>query len=107
MRSTPPSPRPSPTERPSLVIVRSNIGYGSPVQDTAKAHGAPLGRGQRRPRPATKLGWRYPPFAIPDAVYAHWHGLVAERAGTAPDWSERFARLPRGGARARRPSSTG
>ena len=30
-------------DRPSLVIVRTNIGYGSPVQDSAKAHGSPLG----------------------------------------------------------------
>ena len=31
------------TSRPSLVLVHSHIGYGSPVQDTAKAHGEPLG----------------------------------------------------------------
>ena len=31
------------TDRPSLIIVGSNIGYGSPKQDTAAAHGSPLG----------------------------------------------------------------
>ena len=39
------------TERPSLVVVHSHIGYGSPVQDTAKAHGSPLGDGRRRQDP--------------------------------------------------------
>ena len=66
-------------ERPSLVIVRSNIGYGSPIQDSAKAHGSPLGEANVA---ATReeLGWSYPPFSIPDKVYMHWHGLVADRA---------------------------
>lgn len=31
------------TRRPSLIVVHSHIGYGAPVQDTAEAHGAPLG----------------------------------------------------------------
>ncbi len=76
-------------ERPSLVIVRSNIGYGSPVQDTAKAHGAPLGA-ENVAETRENLGWPYPPFTIPEAVYAHWHTLVEERVGAHTDWDERF-----------------
>ncbi|MGI9023512.1 MAG: transketolase [Acidimicrobiales bacterium] len=76
-------------ERPSLVIVRSNIGYGSPVQDSAKAHGSPLGEANVAAT-REKLGWSHPPFSIPDEVYAHWHGLVAERAATHDDWKGRF-----------------
>jgi transketolase len=78
-------------DRPSLVIVRSNIGYGSPAQDTAKAHGSPLGEANVA---ATRehLGWPYPPFAIPEEVYAHWHALVEERVGAHTDWDARFAR---------------
>jgi transketolase len=77
------------TERPSLVIVRSNIGYGSPIQDTAKAHGAPLGA-DNVAATRKKLGWSYPPFTIPDEVYSHWHSLVAERAATHTEWTERY-----------------
>jgi transketolase len=78
------------TERPSLVIVRSNIGYGSPIQDTAKAHGAPLGEANVAAT-RKKLGWSYPPFTIPDEIYSHWHSLVAERAATHAEWNERYA----------------
>jgi transketolase len=78
-------------ERPSLIIVRSNIGYGSPAQDTAKAHGSPLGEADVA---ATRkhLGWPYPPFTIPEEVYAHWHSLVEERVGVHTEWEARFAR---------------
>ena len=52
------------TSRPSLVLVHSHIGYGSPVQDTAKAHGEPLGEdGVAKTRET--LGWSHPPFEIP------------------------------------------
>jgi transketolase len=78
-------------ERPSLVIVRSNIGYGSPAQDTAKAHGSPLGEANVAAT-RERLGWPYPPFTIPDEVYAHWHSLVEERVGAHTDWDARFAR---------------
>ena len=52
------------TERPSLIVVRSHIGYPAPnAVDTAKAHGAPLGEDEVR---ATKevLGWD-PDAALP------------------------------------------
>ncbi len=76
-------------ERPSLVIVRSNIGYGSPVQDSAKAHGSPLGEANVAAT-REKLGWSHPPFSIPDDVYAHWHGLVADRVAAHSEWSSRY-----------------
>jgi len=76
-------------ERPSLVIVRSNIGYGSPLQDSAKAHGSPLGEANVAAT-REKLGWSHPPFSIPAGVYAHWHGLVAGRATTHREWQARY-----------------
>ena len=46
------------TERPSLIITRTTIGFGSPkVAGTSKAHGAPLGAGGDQARPRAKLGW--------------------------------------------------
>ncbi len=54
-------------DRPSLIVARTHIGYGSPKkQDTFQAHGEPLGADEVR---ATKraLGWpEDPPFHIPD-----------------------------------------
>src|SRR5712691_1194200 len=61
------------TDRPSLVIVRTHIGFGSPhKQDTADAHGAPLGAEEIK---LTKqnLGWpSLEPFYVPDAALSAW-----------------------------------
>lgn len=75
--------------RPTLVVVRSHIGYGSPKQDSAQAHGAPLGK-DALDAARRRLGWPHPPFVIPDEVVAHWRGLVTERAQTHRRWQERF-----------------
>jgi transketolase len=78
-------------ERPSLIVLRTHIGYGSPhKQDTAAAHGAPLGEEEVR---LTKqaLGWpSEEPFLIPEEArepFAHIprRGAELERA-----WSERY-----------------
>jgi len=61
------------TDRPSLVILRTHIGFGSPnKQDTASAHGAPLGEEEVK---LTKqnLGWpSLEPFFVPDEALAQW-----------------------------------
>jgi transketolase len=66
------------TGRPSLVVVRSHIGYGAPhAVDTAKAHGAPLGEQEVR---ATKVALGWDPdktFFVPDEVREHMN--VVER----------------------------
>ncbi len=63
----------SETTRPSLIICRTVIGYGSPNKaGTASAHGEPLGEGEVR---LTKehLGWTYEePFTVPPEVLAHF-----------------------------------
>ncbi len=56
-------------DRPSLISCKTHIGFGSPNrQDTAKAHGSPLG-GDEVALVRERLGWELPPFEIPDAVY--------------------------------------
>ena len=79
------------TRRPTLVIVRSHIGYGSPKQDDASAHGAPLGAEALAATRRT-LGWEHGPFEIPAEVYEHWRELVAERAGAHVRWQATFDR---------------
>ena len=76
------------TDRPSIIMVRTHIGYGSPKQDTASAHGEPLGPDATR---ATKeaLGWPLDrPFFVPDDVAAHT-GLALEKGRQLEaDWLE-------------------
>jgi transketolase len=80
------------TERPSLISVRSHIGYGSPnKQDTAAAHEAPLGE-EEVCLAKENLGW--PPekkFYVPEAVYEHMRTAVAEGRAQKAEWEELFA----------------
>jgi transketolase len=72
-------------DRPTLVIVHTHIGVGSPVVDTAAAHGAPLGEtGAASAREA--LGWAHRPFEIPGTVYDHWRQGVSARARAHTEW---------------------
>ncbi|MFN2289963.1 MAG: transketolase [Anaerolineae bacterium] len=108
----------SQTERPSLIMCRTHIAYGSPhMQDTAEAHGAPLGEDEVR---RTKEGYGWPSeakFYIPDEALAHfrkarhagsearqtWLSLFARYGDAHPDlaaeWERRMAgELPQGWA---------
>ena len=80
------------TDRPSLVIVRTHIGYGSPnKQDTAAAHGAPLGEDEVK---LTKqnLGWpTLEPFYVPEEALAHWRQARDRGARLEREWQERDA----------------
>ncbi|MBS0624010.1 MAG: transketolase [Verrucomicrobia bacterium] len=71
------------TDRPTLVIVDSHIGYGSPhKQDTSQAHGEPLGEEEIR---LTKRNYGWPEdakFYIPDGVYQHFQEGIGSRGQT-------------------------
>ncbi|WP_277294330.1 transketolase [Streptococcus hyointestinalis] len=71
--------------KPSLIEVKTVIGYGSPnKQGTNATHGAPLGAEETQ---ATRenLGWDYAPFEVPEEVYADFKTNVAERGEAAYD----------------------
>lgn len=75
-------------ERPSLVIVRTHIGFGSPKQDSAEAHGEPLGPEATR---ATKeaLDWPLEPtFYIPDEARSHLRQAIERGAKLEAEWQE-------------------
>ncbi|MHA0042597.1 transketolase [Deinococcus sp. PEB2-63] len=58
------------SDRPTLIQVRTVIGFGSPRAGTSKAHGEPLGaEGVAETKAA--LGWDYPAFTVPEEVKAH------------------------------------
>jgi transketolase len=79
------------TDRPSLISLRTHIGYGSPnKQDSFKAHGSPLGEDEVR---ATKEVYGWDPdahFLVPDEVLEHYREAAGERGAAAEaDWNER------------------
>ncbi|MFM2129269.1 MAG: hypothetical protein RL477_815 [Pseudomonadota bacterium] len=80
------------TAKPSLIALRTTIGYGAPKKaGSAATHGSPLGpeevKGARE-----KLGWPYAPFEIPADVAAAWKAAGARGAGARKAWAERHAK---------------
>ncbi len=73
-------------DRPSLLVVRNHIGYGSPKQDTFEAHGEPLGPEATR-KTKQKLGWpQEPAFYIPDEARAHFRQALERGAQLESQW---------------------
>jgi transketolase len=80
-------------DRPTFIVLDSHIGYGSPNrQDTAAAHGEPLGDEEVR---LTKHSYGWPEdakFLVPDGVYEHFGaGIGARGAEARRQWTELFA----------------
>lgn len=76
--------------RPSLIIIRTHIGYGSPKQDMAEAHGEPLGP-EAAQETKKKLGWPLEPaFHIPEEALAHLREAVQRGAQLEAEWQERL-----------------
>jgi transketolase len=80
------------TSCPSLILLRTHIGYGSPSkQDTFEAHGSPLGEAEVK-LTKEKLGWPLEPtFYIPDEALAHFREAVNNGQKVEASWKERFS----------------
>ena len=80
------------TDRPSLICVRSHIGYGAPTkQDTAEAHGAPLGA-EELDAAKEALGWPTEPrFYVPEEALAAFRAAIPTGQQAEADWNARFA----------------
>jgi transketolase len=77
-------------DRPSMIIVRTHIGYGSPLQDSYKAHGSPLGA-DAVAATKRKLGWpEQPPFYVSDEVRERGLQSAKRGAGIEQDWNARW-----------------
>ncbi|RMX04952.1 transketolase [Corticibacter populi] len=76
-------------DKPTLIICKTHIGYGAPNrQDTAKAHGEPLGADEIA-LVRQGLGWSAAPFEIPTDVYAAWDAKAAGQKLQSA-WDKRF-----------------
>ena len=77
------------TDRPTLIICKTHIGFGSPNRaNTSKAHGEPLGAEEiKLTREA--IGWEHAPFVIPSEVYADWDAK-AKGAAAQKEWTDGF-----------------
>jgi transketolase len=77
--------------RPSLICVRTHIGYGSPhKQDTFEAHGAPLGEEEVR-LTRQRLNWSSEePLSVPDEVQAFFRQALVRGADQEAAWRQRL-----------------
>src|SRR5712672_2385064 len=88
------------TDRPTLIVVDSHIGYGSPhKQDSYEAHGEPLGTEEVK---LVKENYEWPDdakFLVPDGVYKHFNDGIGKRGGDAHAqwvklWGDYKAKFP-------------
>jgi transketolase len=78
------------TGKPSMILVRTHLGYGSPEQDSFKAHGSPLGEENVR-KTKEKLGWSADKtFYVPDEALKHFREAVAKGQDAEADWEKRI-----------------
>jgi transketolase len=78
-------------DKPSLIAVRTVIGYGSPQAGTNKVHGEALGAADTA---ATKKFFGFPEgqsFLVPDDALANWRTAVKRGAEQEAEWNQRFA----------------
>ena len=80
------------SEKPSLILVRTHIGYGSPnKQDTFEAHGSPLGADEVK-KTKEKLGWpTEPSFLVPPEAERNFRRAIEIGGKAESDWMEMWA----------------
>ena len=76
-------------DKPSIIAVRSIIGFGAPNQDTHEVHGSPLGdEGAKEAKETLHIDWE--PFTVPDDVKEHYLEAVERGEKAEQEWQERF-----------------
>ncbi len=77
------------TQKPSLIIVKSTIGFGSPLANNEACHGAPLGE-ENVTALRNTLGWEYPDFEVPEDVFKHCKKFGTKGKKAQKAWKELF-----------------
>ncbi len=81
------------SNKPAMIACKTLIGYGAPnKQNTAKAHGSPLG-GDEIAATRAAYGWGHGPFEIPGDVVKAWRGIGAQGVEERDAWTERLEGL--------------
>ena len=80
--------------RPSIIICRSVIGYGSPNAGTAEVHGSPLGEENLQKLKAF-YNWTEQPFCVPADVKEHCIGIAESKLENERKWNEMFKKYER------------
>jgi transketolase len=81
------------SDKPTLIACKTLIGFGAPTkQDTAGAHGSPLGDAEIAATRAA-YGWDHAPFEIPADVAEFWRGVGRRGAGLRAEWGTKLAAL--------------
>ncbi len=77
-------------DRPSFILLRTHIGFGSPRQDSFQAHGEPLGA-ENVTKTKERLGWPLEPsFYVPDDALAFFRDLGKKGGALRAQWQERY-----------------
>ena len=76
-------------EKPSLIIIKSQIGYGSHLVGKASCHGAPLGE-EGVATLKQNLGWTSAPFEVPEEVFKHCKKFASKGRRAQKAWKEMF-----------------
>lgn len=77
-------------ERPTMVITKTHIGWGSPRQDSEKAHGEPLGK-ENILKTKENYGWpSTEPFFVPDEALAHWRKAKERGVTQHAEWTKKW-----------------
>ncbi len=76
-------------DRPSLIRIRTKIGYGSPKEGSASSHGSPLGE-ENIVKTKKTLGWptALAPFEVPDEIRIYLHEVTERLASEEAAWNE-------------------
>ena len=79
------------TEKPSLIEIKTVIGFGSPKEGTSAVHGAPIGQ-DGIDAAKTVYGWEYPDFTVPEEVAKRFKEEINDKgAKTEAKWDAMFA----------------
>ncbi len=78
------------TKHPSIIICKTKIGYGTPLEGSHKCHGSPLGA-ENLQKTKEKLGWTWAPFEVPEEVLKHCKTAGRRGAKKERAWKAMFA----------------
>ena len=78
------------TKKPSIIICKTKIGYGTPLEGSHKCHGAPLGA-ENLQKTKEHFGWTSEPFEVPAEVLAHTAKAGRRGAKKEREWKAMFA----------------